>query len=346
MSAARYGFRVVGALSERRRLVEWSAAFAAHCAADPRAEPECESYLSLFTFGDEFRDYLTRTGSTRDYRGPASMPYLTFDLDCEDLDVALTDARKLAAGLLSAYWRLDDDHALIFFSGRKGFHVSIPMPAGIEPTPDVPAVARFLAERWAAHCGIRIDGGIYDASRCFRSPNSRHPKSGRFKRRIDYGELLNLSAARIVELAGEPLAFDPPANVPDNPGLRHDWEQAAKGVALDRQEKAARYPAGAVAKLAKKTRALIRGEWTPDTGDRHRLLFSAAANLGECHCPESLALELLSEPGFNCSLSAADVQRQIKCGVAHGASEPSRGNEGTQQERNPTCTQTILPPRT
>lgn len=330
MSATPFGFRVVGELTGARRLVEWSAAFAAHCAADPRAEPDRESYLSLFAFGDEFRVYLARTGSTAGYRGPCALPWLVFDLDADDLDVALTDAKKLAAGLLSAYWRLDDDdHSLIFFSGRKGFHVSIPMPPEIEPTPDAPAVARFLAERWAAHCGIRIDAGIYDASRCFRSPNSRHPKSGRFKRRLSYGELLGLTAERIVELASEPLAFDPPANVPDNPELCRDWEQAAKGVALDRQAKAERYPAGAPFKLAKKTLALIRGEWTPDTGDRHRLLFSAAANLGECGCPPALALDLLAGPGLNCGLTPADVDRQIKCGLAHGASEPSRGIEGT-----------------
>lgn len=323
MSAAPIGFRVLGELTGSRRLVEWPAAFAAHCAADSRAEPERESYLSLFTFGDDFRAHLEQTGSTRGYRGPCALPYLTFDLDSEALDVALADARKLAAGLLAAYWRLDDEHALIFFSGRKGFHVSIPMPAGIPSTPATPAVARFLAERWAAHCGVKIDAGIYDASRCFRSPNSRHPKSGRYKRRLDYGELLHLSAGRLADLAREPRAFDPPATLPDNPELRRDWEQAAKGVAHDQQAKAAKYPAGAPAALAKKTLALIRGEWVPDIGDRHRLLFSAAANLGECGCPPALALDLLAGPGLNCGLSSADVQRQITCGLAHG-SGPTR----------------------
>src|SRR5687767_9248372 len=98
MSMAPFGFRVVGDLTGPRGLVEWAAAFAAHCAADPRAEPDRESYLSFFSFGDEFRAHLARTGSTRGYRGPCSAPWLAFDLDREnDLDTALTDCKRLAA---------------------------------------------------------------------------------------------------------------------------------------------------------------------------------------------------------------------------------------------------------
>lgn len=324
MTPAPYGFRVAGDLAGPRKLIDWHCAFAACCAADPRAEPQRESYLSLFTFGDDFRAQLERTGSTRGYRGPALLPWLTFDLDADDLDAALTDARKLAARLLATYRRLDDDHALVFFSGRKGFHVAVPLPLGIEPTPDAPAVARFLAERWAAHCGVRIDAGIYDASRCFRAPNSRHPRSGLHKRRLMYDELLGLSVARVVELAREPLPFDPPADVPDNPELRRDWQEAAKGVALARQTKVAAYPPDAPAKLVKKTLAMIRGEWTPDLGDRHRLLFSAAANLAECGCTLALALDLLTGPGLNCGLALNDVRRQITCGLAHVANGPAR----------------------
>jgi hypothetical protein len=206
MTSTPFGFRVVGELTGPRRLVDWRAAFAAHCDADQRAEPERESYLSLLAFGDDFRVHLAGTGSTRGYRGPAALPFLAFDLDNEDLDAAMADARKLAGALLSAYWRLDDTHLLAFFSGRRGFHLCVPMPPGIDPTPDTPAVARFLAERWAARASARIDAGIYDASRCFRSPNSRHPKSGLFKRRLSYDELLCLTAARVVELARESLA--------------------------------------------------------------------------------------------------------------------------------------------
>ncbi len=328
-----YGFRVVGDLTGPRRLIDWHAAHVAHCNADPRAEPERESYLSLFVFSDDFRACLTATGSTRGYRGPCALPYLTFDIDRDgDLDGALADARGLAAGLLAAYRRLDDAHLLAHFSGSKGFHVAVPIPPGIDSTTDTPAVVKFLAMRWADHVRVRIDAGIYDASRCFRSPNSRHPKTGLHKRRLTYDELLGLSAARIVELAGEPLPFDLPATVPDNPELRDDWQQAAKGVALDRTAKATQFPVDAPARLPKRTLALIRGEWTPDFGDRHRLLFSAAASLAECGCPSGLARDLLTEPGLNAGLSLDDVQRQISCGLIHEKITPLCDPLTEQQE--------------
>jgi len=312
-----YGFRVVGDLTGPRRLIDWQRAFAAHCAADPRAEPERESYLSLFRFGDDFRAHLDGTGSTRGFRGPGGLPFLAFDLDREnDLDGALSDARGLAAGLLRCYRRLDESHLLYFFSGRKGFHILLSMPAGIVATPDTPAVAKYLATAWANHVRAKIDAGIYDASRCFRSPNSRHPKSGLFKRPLSYDELFGLTAARIVELAREPLAVDLAADVPDNPELRDDWQRAADRVEIDRQARLDRY-GDTPGRLAKKTLALIRHEWQPDEGSRHRLLFSAAANLGECGCPSDLAHALLTEPGLNCGLAPADVQRQITCGLAH-----------------------------
>lgn len=79
--AAQYGFRVVGGAPEQRRLTESAAAFAAHCAADPRAEPGRECYLSLFDYGDAFKEFLARTGSTRGYAGPCWSWALWFDLD-------------------------------------------------------------------------------------------------------------------------------------------------------------------------------------------------------------------------------------------------------------------------
>ena len=53
------------------------------------------------------------------------------------------------------------------------------------------------------------------------------------------------------------------------------------------------------------------------TGDRHRLLFSAAANLAEFGCPQSLAEALLCESALDSGLSPSEVRRQIACGLDH-----------------------------
>jgi hypothetical protein len=66
--------------------------------------------------------------------------------------------------------------------------------------------------------------------------------------------------------------------------------------------------------------------WTLDyiregaaTGDRHRLLFSAAANLAECGAGLHLLRELLAEAGRDSGLPPAEVERQIRCGFEHVA---------------------------
>lgn len=50
-------------------------------------------------------------------------------------------------------------------------------------------------------------------------------------------------------------------------------------------------------------------------GDRHRLLFSAAANLAEFGCPPALAHELLTESALDSGLPPKEVRRQIDCGL-------------------------------
>ena len=61
----------------------------------------------------------------------------------------------------------------------------------------------------------------------------------------------------------------------------------------------------------------IRGE-NLAAGDRHRLLFSAAANLAELGCTAALAHELLTEVGLDCGLPPGEVKRQVECGLTHG----------------------------
>ena len=105
-STPRFGFRVLGPATARRRIVDLDTAFAGYAACDPRAEVDRESYLSAFVFGDDFPRHLDETGSTKGYDGPCWTPWLWFDIDrADNLDAALGDARRLAAGTLDRYPR-------------------------------------------------------------------------------------------------------------------------------------------------------------------------------------------------------------------------------------------------
>ena len=182
----------MGGTDNARQLVDY-----AKCLAHPAARCEVPAYLSAFVYPVEFRRHLETTGSTRDYRGPVGVPSVKWDIDRDgNLDAALNDTRRLAAFLADRY-RLDADDLLIGFSGSKGFHVELPIGWMVEASPDANMICRLFAERAANDIGVVIDSGVYDKVRPFRAWNSKHPRTGLRKIRIELDDLLVSSAASI-----------------------------------------------------------------------------------------------------------------------------------------------------
>jgi hypothetical protein len=318
MTPCPYGFRIIGATSERRRLVDAGAALRGYAAADARAEVDREAYLSAFCFGKDFRAHLETTGSTRDFGGPCWAPFLWFDIDAaDDPRAALDNARRLAAAILDRYCVLDDEDLLLFFSGCKGFHVGLPVVWDAPPSLDFHRIARRVAEGFAQLSGAKIDASVYDKVRAFRAPNSRHPKTGLHKRRLSHGDLMGLSVDRIRQLAKQPEPFEIPAPPAKCAQAAKDWADAAMLVRQEAESKAQRRAAvvDGMPTLNRQTLDFMRDG--ADAGDRHRLLFSAAANLAEFGCPPALAHALLTEAALDSGLSPSDVRRQIDCGLAH-----------------------------
>lgn len=312
-----YGFRIVGDCRNERRLIDWQTAFDAYCQADDRADVFTESYLSAFTFGSAFRQHLERTGSTKGYNGECFALWLWFDIDREhELEAATNDTRRLCAVLCERF-RLDDDELLTFYSGSKGFHVGLPTSL-CKPEPSVTfnQVARRFAETIAEQAGVVIDTGVYDKVRAFRSPNSRHPKTGLHKRRLTFDELLNLSTNTIKTLAAEPEPFDVPTAPALNSQAVADWRQATEQIAKRTEANTQRRLAlNGSATLNRQTLDFIRDGAM--NGERTNRLFQAAANLGEFGCSLTLAEALLTEAGLDSGLPPNEVARVVKCGVEH-----------------------------
>lgn len=312
-----YGFRIVGPCTGERRLIDWAAAFTAYAVLDERANIEREAYLSAFTFGDDFRLHLESTGSTKGFDGVCWSPWLWFDIDVEDdLECARRDAARPVL-LLVERFRLDDDDPLVFYSGSKGFHVGLPTALwGPAPSAMFHRVARRFAESLAALANLAIDTGVYDKVRAFRAPNSRHPKTGRHKRRLSLDELMLWSAATILGQAMTPAPFDVPAPETHCDQAAVDWQAAQQQVEQQTEANLQRRATGnGTATLNRQTLAFIRDG--AGTGDRHRLLFSAAANLAEFGCPPGLVNALLTEAALDSGLPPRDVARQIDCGMQH-----------------------------
>ena len=245
-----------------------------------------------------------------------------FDIDREPpagIDAALEDARRLAVTLADGYG-FDDAAQLWFFSGSKGFHCGL--PSGLwkpEPSANFHRIARRVAESIAQTAGVVVDTSIYDAVRAFRAPNSRHPKTGLHKVRLEVSALMAWGASAILKYAAEPRGFEPP-ELPEESAdfFVANWDTAATQVRAEAYAIRERRAAVAVdgAKLNKLTLTFIREGAA--VGDRHRLLFSAAANLAECNCPPALAFELLTEAALDTGLPPGEVKRQIECGLTQG----------------------------
>ncbi len=128
---------------------------------------------------------------------------------------------------------------------------------------------------------------------------------------------MHLSAEHVRQLAAAPEPFALPAGTAADNQAGADWQAALQVVEGEAEGKAQRRAAVAdgTPRLNRATLDFIRDG--ADQGDRHRMLFSAAANLAEFGCSPALAHALLTEAALDAGLPPAEVRRQIECGLAH-----------------------------
>ncbi len=323
-----HGFRIVGPCTGDRRRVHAPTAFAAYCHCDPKAGVSTESYLSAFQFADDFAEHLARTGSPAGFTGSTWAPFMWCDVDRDEaaggVARALDDTRRLV-DTLDEHFGVRRDVLVPFVSGGKGMHLGIPT-ALWSPTasPDFHAVARQFVETVATAAGVAVDAGVFDRVRAFRAPNSRHPKTGLHKRFVPVEILDTVTVDGVLEMARMPEPFDVPSTdgVDSTDMLVAVWDAAGRAVA----EKAAAVEqrrlevasGDRAVTLNKLTRAFLAGD--VEVGDRHRLLYSAAANLSELGCPLSAVHALLTEPALDLGLPPRDVARAVENG--HAAAHP------------------------
>lgn len=323
-----HGFRIVGPCTGDRRRVHAPTAFAAYCRCDAKAGVDREAYLAAFQFADDFAEHLARTGSPAGFTGSTWAPFVWCDVDRDEaaggVARALADTRQLV-DTLDERFGVPRDVLVPFVSGGKGMHLGIPT-ALWSPTasPDFHAVARQFVETVATAAGVAVDAGVFDRVRAFRAPNSRHPKTGLHKRFVPVEILDTVTVDGVLEMARMPEPFDVPSTdgVESADMLVAVWDAAGRAVAdkaaAVEQQRLEVASGNRAARVNKLTRAVLNGEVVE--GDRHRLIFSAAANLAELGCPLSAVCALLTEPALDTGLPPKDVARQIECG--HAAAHP------------------------
>ena len=317
------GAYVQGSPSSPRVLVRHDDLFAAYVSGQMAERGEVrEAYLSHYAFGRELQQYYAaHRNSVAGYNGPCCCRYLIMDIDRDDLTAALADARRLVMAIHERY----QIHDLpIWFSGSKGFHLAIELAHHPQPAVGFHRTAKAFAELIAAAANVPIDTSIYDINHIVRLPNTKHPKTGLYKRLIAVDDLMRISVEGIRRHAAQPGADEMPEWTGDVARLAADW-QTAEEVVRHETERQAVIRSAAVTQPDRRAPKWFLDflRFGVEVGERHKTLFRCAAWLTDQGAPPSLFYALLTEPGCDVGLAPKDIERQIHCGIEHALKQRS-----------------------
>ncbi len=140
-------------------------------------------YISVYAFNKQDIETSTRLAP------------LFFDLDAEDLEESLSDAKKL----ISFFGDMLEPSAIrLYFSGKKGFHIELePLALGITGQKDLKSVFREIATDLIKDLDLTtVDLRVYDDRRMWRLANSIHQKTGLYKTHLPQDVLFSDNAIK------------------------------------------------------------------------------------------------------------------------------------------------------
>lgn len=111
-----------------------------------------------------------------------------------------------ALAYLKTVFKIEYDETRIYFSGRKGVHITVPSYIlGVEPSKDLNLVYKSIAKKIGTFTeNDTIDYGVYDSKRMFRVPMSKHEDTELHKIELSFNELREYSFEKIKEEAKTP----------------------------------------------------------------------------------------------------------------------------------------------
>ena len=129
--------------------------------------------------------------------------YLDFD-SADDIAAAQADVRKVI-DFFRDNFDLEDEAIRVWFSGSKGFHVTLaPSAFGVVPMLDLSYVYKRLFSHLAEYLSLStLDLSVYSKRRMWRVPNTIHAKTNLYKRELTHDEITETIPA-ILELARAP----------------------------------------------------------------------------------------------------------------------------------------------
>lgn len=180
------------------------------CSLDELSIPHdaTDCYTSMFLFKKEYKQHVEDSGSVRGAdQFSVWSPYLWFDIDAADLQDATIDMQALLRGIRSVGVL---EHAVLFFSGSKGYHVGIEASLfGFVPSQTLPDEMRRTALAIASLFNVEIDTKIYNHNRLWRVVDTLHSKTKLRKTMLSCEDALQMTVDEIREAAAAERAPQP-----------------------------------------------------------------------------------------------------------------------------------------
>ena len=211
------------------------------------------SFMSVHRFDQSFADYVTERKTVRGYTGPSYTPWLVFDFDDSELEHSHSRAQQFVGEMANGF-DAPREQVIVYFSGRKGYHVYLPATwfGDWRPGDNLHKQLRALALRLGTD--YNIAPAIYDQKRLLRPPMPKHPDPGLYKRRVATAEFLAASVEDVCGMAvtpGDNEGIVPPHQCNEVPALAAVWldirnevgaSKASKATPIDHQSLAGSFP--------------------------------------------------------------------------------------------------------
>ncbi len=222
---------------------------------------ESDWYASIYDYNQEQLKKFETNGSVAGITD-VTTDRLVFDFDSSsNLELARFDAIEA----ISRLEKFNVNATQIFFSGNKGFSLVAHIDGIITPEQAANVAINKIG------VGLQtLDKKIYNASRIFRVPGTKHPVSGLHKVQLSHDELVTLTIDQIKDIAKDALLPGPiTVNSPSNELFVVDVEKKKKEYTFDMNSK----PDG----WRNCKWSLLQGNFGEEQGERHHALLIIAA---------------------------------------------------------------------
>ena len=230
-------------------------------------EDDSDYYASAYLYNEKQAEEFKKTGTVRGIKDVVTNK-IWFDFDqADDPSFSQIDTKE-AIRRLEKYG-INKNNIEIYFSGNKGFHLVVTLNRYINPD----QVYNICVKKFGKDLKS-LDSAVYDPSRIFRIPGTKHQKSGLYKIPLTYDQLHQLAINQIKNLA---TSLD---NIKDE----FEWEVASpkEDLFVTEQKKETREAIPELLDFSKKPPqwknckwALLQGNFKQ--GERHNALMVIAA---------------------------------------------------------------------